>query len=64
MAGGSGFPESRYQCVSRPGTCKFEWCCGPLCACVLRTPAGTEEERRDVKRARDRQYRWRKKEAR
>lgn len=54
-----GRPTSRYQCVSRPGACKFEWCCGPECACVLKTPAGTEQEKADEKTARKMQAKWR-----
>lgn len=57
-------PASLYQCISKPGSCKFEWTCGPLCACVLSRRGGgtgTEQEKRDVKNAQNRQYRWRKK---
>jgi hypothetical protein len=53
------YPKAKYQCVSRPGSCRFEWCCGPLCACVLKKPAGTEQEKQDVRVARRRQARWR-----
>lgn len=54
-------PVSIYQCVSRPGQCKFEWCCGPLCACGLekRGGTGTEQEKKDIRIARARQARWR-----
>lgn len=49
------FPAGLYQCVSRPGNCKFEWCCGPLCACVIHGEPRTEQEKKDVKAARIRQ---------
>jgi hypothetical protein len=48
-------PTSQYQCVSRPGNCKFEWCCGPLCACSINGKPRTEQEKKDVKAARIRQ---------
>jgi len=51
-------PTDKYQCVSRPGECKFEWCCSPLCACVIKIQARTAQEKRDTKVARNRQYRW------
>lgn len=53
-------PTAPYQCVSRPGRCKFEWNCGPLCACVVSRPPETEEERADVRKAARMQARWRK----
>ena len=55
-------PKWMYQCVSKPGFCKFEWCCGPLCACVIGAPKGglnEKREKRDIKVARARQARWR-----
>ena len=51
-------PSTRYQCVSQPGTCKFEWCCGPLCACNIHT-ATTEQGRKDTAEAERRQEQWR-----
>jgi hypothetical protein len=56
---GNGGPKWEYQCVSRPVHCKFEWCCGPECACVFRDKAGTEQERKDVRVARKMQEAWR-----
>lgn len=55
------WPKSIYQCVSKPGQCKFEWTCSPLCACLLekRGGAGTEQEKKDIRIARARQARWR-----
>ena len=53
-------PTSLYQCVSAPGSCKFEWNCGPTCSCVLKKPAGTEQEKADVAEAERRQEVWRK----
>jgi hypothetical protein len=55
------WPKSIYQCVSKPGQCKFEWCCSPLCACSLKEgqKAGTEQEKKDIKVAHARQARWR-----
>lgn len=52
-------PVARYQCVSRPGSCKFEWCCSRMCACVVRKPAGTEQEKIDERIARRSQAQWR-----
>ena len=52
-------PDSKYQCVSRPGACKFEWCCGPECACGFKGKSGTKQERKDIAEAERRQYRWR-----
>jgi hypothetical protein len=59
-------PTSQYQCVSRPGQCKFEWNCGPLCACTIpEQPPRTEQEKHDVQVARHRQacWQWREKKA-
>lgn len=53
-------PQSMYQCVSRPGNCKFEWCCGPECSCVIHTPTGGDKEKRDIKQAKKLQAAWRK----
>lgn len=55
------WPTSIYQCVSKPGQCKFEWNCGPLCACALKRSekAGTEQEKQDIRVAHARQARWR-----
>lgn len=58
-----GSPTAAYQCVSRPGQCKFEWQCGPLCPCVLPHEAGrkysTAQEQGDVAEAERRQAIWR-----
>lgn len=55
----SGRPLERYQCVSRPGSCKFEWNCGPLCACHA-PKTGSEQCVKDMAEAERRQVRWRK----
>jgi hypothetical protein len=57
--GMSGRPTEKYQCVSRPGECKFEWCCGPCCACNIPGEPKTEQARRDTAEAERRQHRWR-----
>lgn len=57
-------PTEKYQCVSRPGSCKFEWNCGPLCAChVTGAGAKTEQAKLDTAEADSRQARWRAKDA-
>jgi len=52
-------PITKYQCVSKPGACKFEWCCGPLCACNVAGPPKTGVGKRDTAEAERRQARWR-----
>ena len=46
--------------MSRPGECKFEWNCGPLCACHV--PSSTKSKA-DEAEAERRQERWRAKDA-
>ena len=54
------FPTEKYQCVSRPGSCKFEWNCGPLCACPVVGPgAKTKQAQLNIAEAESRQSRWR-----
>ena len=56
-------PTERYQCVSRPRECKFEWNCGPLCACHVHGEL-SPQAKRDEAEAERRQAEWRaKKEA-
>jgi len=57
---GKEFPLHRYQCVSMPGRCKFEWCCGPECSCRIINPKGGMQERIDTKAALTIQDKWRK----
>ncbi len=53
------FPKTMYQCVSKPGWCKFEWNCGPLCACVIHEPKGGAQEAKDIKEAERLTRKWR-----
>lgn len=55
----SSRPTSKYQCVSRQGKCKFEWCCGPLCACAVAGEPKTRRAKHDTAEAERRQARWR-----
>jgi hypothetical protein len=34
-------PRHKYDC----GRCKFSWCCGPCCGCLLREAARPPRER-------------------
>ena len=54
----NGMPTARYQCISRPGECKFEWNCGALCACWAKE-SGTEQEKNDMKESERRLKIWR-----
>jgi len=56
----SGSPTSKYQCVSRPGKCKFEWTCGPCCACHVPSSPKSKANEAEAER---RQARWRAKDA-
>lgn len=46
-------PRHVYDC----GHCKYAWCCGPLCACVINLPKAPPARMRHV---REMQARWRK----
>jgi hypothetical protein len=46
-------PLYAYDC----GKCRFNWCCGPLCACLPNLPATPPERVKEVMRL---QAEWRK----
>jgi hypothetical protein len=58
-----GSPTEKYQCVSRPGECKFEWNCGPLSSCCVKGKPKTKQAKLDTAEAGRRQERWRARDA-